>query len=231
MTFSKNKIALVAFLTFAALPGHSLAQSRTFGIGAESPIAVGPLLSDPDHLMVPGLSLRYQLSEGLGLQLIGSVQSQFFSQDVGPSSAVTLGGIALRAHLRLFDVDSLRVGAVFGGSFWSRRTKRGDVVTSNRIVSVEAGLRPELFLADGRISFHLQVGLTFALTFDDATGLTDESIGFSLARGADFLGAAGLTIWFGGSGSSSEPAPERRSSPPPRPQPRSAPVDTGWSDV
>ncbi|MCB9633227.1 MAG: hypothetical protein H6721_13985 [Sandaracinus sp.] len=92
---------------------------------------------------------------------------------------------------------------------------------SDRVLSFEGGLRPELFVADGRISLHFQLGLSMAIAFADGAGFVDEGFGFGFGRNADLFGNAGITIWFGGSSgsSSSAPASEPSSAPPSEPAP------------
>jgi hypothetical protein len=205
-----NRITFV----FALLVGLALASSSaraqgpagSFGAGVESPLAIGPLFDGPTYLRVPGLSLRFQVGESFGLQLIAAVRTVGFVND-GDNARATFGGGYLRAHVRLVQAENLHLGAFGGVGLGGVRLKEGPVDASDRVLTLEGGLRPELFVADGRVSLHFQLGISMAIAFADGAGFVDDGFGFGFGRNADLIGNAGLTIWFGGSGPSSSAAP------------------------
>lgn len=207
---------LVAFAALTSTVPATVASAQgpagSFGAGVESPLAVGPLIEGPQYLRLPGLSLRYQVSEGFGLQLITAVRTVTFF-DAGDNTRATFGGAYFRAHIRVVEAENLQLGVFGGAGFGGLRVKQGPADAQYRVLSFEGGLRPEIFLADGRVSLHFQVGMSFAISLADAGGPLEDGFGFGFGRNADLLGNAGLTIWFGGGGSraSSEPA----ASPPP----------------
>ena len=213
-----NRIALCfALLTAFGSVAHAQGPAGSFGAGMESPLAVGPLFDGPTYLRMPGLSLRFQVSESFGIQAIAAVRTVTFVND-GDNVRATFGGGYFRAHIRMIEAENLQLGAFGGVGIGAVRGKQGDVDVSDRVLSFEGGLRPELFVADGRISLHFQLGISMAIAFADGAGFVDEGFGFGFGRNADLFGNAGLTIWFGGSSgssSSSAPASEPSSAPPP----------------
>jgi hypothetical protein len=226
-----NRITLVFALlaSFAFVSSASTADAQgpagSFGAGVESPLAVGPLFDGPTYLRVPGLSLRFQVSESFGLQLIAAVRTVSFVND-GDNARATFGGAYFRAHVRLVQAENLHLGAFGGVGLGGVRLKEGPADASDRVLSFEGGLRPELFVADGRVSLHFQLGISMAIAFADGAGFVDDGFGFGFGRNADLIGNAGLTIWFGGSGpSTAAPASEPAVAPASEPAPSEPPPD------
>ncbi|MCB9599015.1 MAG: hypothetical protein H6720_01430 [Sandaracinus sp.] len=165
-----NRIALCfALLTAFGSVAHAQGPAGSFGAGMESPLAVGPLFDGPTYLRMPGLSLRFQVSESFGIQAIAAVRTVTFVND-GDNVRATFGGGYFRAHIRLIEAENLQLGAFGGVGIGAVRGKQGDVDVSDRVLSFEGGLRPELFVADGRISLHFQLGISMAIAFADGAG-------------------------------------------------------------
>lgn len=200
--------ALLVSFAFVSTASTTRAQgpAGSFGAGVESPLAVGPLFDGPTYLRVPGLSLRFQVSESFGLQLIAAVRTVSFVND-GDNARATFGGAYFRAHIRLVEAENLHLGAFGGVGLGGVRVKGAPADASDRVLSFEGGLRPELFVADGRVSLHFQLGISMAIAFADGAGFVDDGFGFGFGRNADLIGNAGITIWFGGSGPSSSATP------------------------
>lgn len=217
-------VSLFAISLFASAAlsstAHAQGPAGSFGAGVESPLAVGPLFDGPTYLRVPGLSLRFQATESLGLQVIAAVRTVSFLND-GANERATFGGAYFRAHIRLISAENLQLGAFGGVGLGGIRVKTGPVDAQERVLSFEGGLRPELFVAEGRVSLHFQLGISMAVAFGDGIGFVDDGFGFGFGRNSDLIGNAGITIWFGGSNTSSSSAPasepmgEPASAPPP----------------
>lgn len=193
-------LALVAFTSFGTARASADYSPGAFGIGVESPLGIGPLIvAGTLTSRLPGLSMRMQLSESFGLQAIlayrvGAVR------DNGPADTKTsLFGTFLRAHFAAIRHDVVALGLFGGLGFTNAKSNPpgpGDSVS--RIITIEFGLRPEVWIAD-RASIHFQLGLSFAIVRGD-TGVIPEGFGLVAAHNADLLGGAGLTVWIGGDG-------------------------------
>ncbi|MCB9633226.1 MAG: hypothetical protein H6721_13980 [Sandaracinus sp.] len=76
-----NRIALCfALLTAFGSVAHAQGPAGSFGAGMESPLAVGPLFDGPTYLRMPGLSLRFQVSESFGIQAIAAIRTGHLRQ-------------------------------------------------------------------------------------------------------------------------------------------------------
>lgn len=223
----------ISLLATAALSSTAQAQGPAgwVGAGVESPLAVGPLFDGPTYLRVPGLSLRFQVTESLGLQLIAAVRTVGFIND-GDNERATFGGAYFRAHIRLISAENLQLGVFGGVGLGGIRFKQGPADAKERVLSFEGGLRPELFVAEGRVSLHFQLGISMAIAFSDGIGFVDDGFGFGFGRNSDLIGNAGITIWFGGSNTSSSAAPaEEGWGPEPTPTSEPAPSEPAPSDT
>lgn len=197
---SLRPLALVAALAaFGTAPASADYSPGAFGIGVESPLGIGPLIV-PGAITsrLPGISLRMQLSESFGLQAIlayrvGTVKNP------GPEDKTSLLGTFLRAHFAAIRNDVVALGLFGGLGFTNAKSNPpgpGDSVS--RIITIEFGIRPELWVAD-RCSIHFQFGLSFAIVRGDGAPVA-ESFGLVAGHNADLLGGAGLTVWIGGDG-------------------------------
>ncbi len=172
------------------------AQKR-LGLGVEGSIA--PELEaeiGARAAALPSLSLLYRFGEVWGLQLrLGAAWTRTRSDapfDSSTSSTTMMAGI--RGHLWLLQVDSLRLGAVLGtafrGGFGGTNAAMTTQNFNRRGFSVEAGFRPEWFVAS-RLSLHTQVGLAYV--FEDSNAGQQTA---GVVIGGNLVTQAGLTLWF-----------------------------------
>ena len=215
MKTSLHPLLLAVAIAIGTLPAPASADYSpgAFGVGVESPLGIGPLLS-PDSITarLPGLSLRYQISETFGLQAILSYRVGSEKNDPGPESKTSLLGTFLRAHFAAIRNDVVALGLFGGLGFTNAKSNPpgpGDAVS--RIITIEFGLRPEVWIAD-RASIHFQLGLSFAIIRGDGAPVA-ESFGLVAAHNADLLGGAGLTVWIGGDGATAAPEPDPAANP------------------
>ncbi|MBX3246818.1 MAG: hypothetical protein KF901_06535 [Myxococcales bacterium] len=220
----RSALLSLALLAAVAAPAGAQGPIGNLGVGVESPLGLGPLIDGPRYLAFPGLSLRAQLTERFGLQLITAVRSVAARNDSAiPNARTTFGGLFLRAHITVIEAGNLHLGAFGGFGFAGGRRVQDSLVYAYRGLGFEGGLRPELFLADGRISLHFQLGVSFAVTLVDRSGpgaaFFNEGFGFGFGRNSDLFGNAGLTVWFGSGGRQSPPPPPARQQTQPAPEP------------
>ncbi len=206
-------LSLALLLAFNAL-GEAQHRAGSVGVGMESPLSLGdttPLAGVTGRL--PGLSLRFQLSETFGLQAIVAYRVGTAKNTRVDNTRTSVVGTFLRAHFAAVQHDIVALGVFGGFGFVNAKFNPpgpGDAVT--RFITFEGGLRPELWIAD-RASIHMQVGLTFGFATGDDTDFVSEGFGFSIGHSAGLLGGAGITVWFGG-GDSSPPSPASEPSEP-----------------
>ena len=229
--FSISLLATAALsATVLSSTAHAQGPAGSFGAGVESPLAVGPLFDGPTYLRIPGLSLRFQATESLGLPPIAAVRTVGFIND-GDNERATFGGAYFRAHIRLISAENLHLGVFGGVGLGGIRVKSGPVDAQERVLSFEGGLRPELFVAEGRVSLHFQLGISMAVAFGDGIGFVDDGFGFGFGRNSDLIGNAGITIWFGGSNTSSTAAPAEEGWAEPTPTSEAPPSEPPPSDT
>ncbi len=239
MTMKRVLPFVLAALAATFAPSGASAQAGgagALGLTIESPLAVGPLVDGGGAgAKIPGLGMRYQLSESFGLQAILVARSvSLRNDDPAPDLRGSLLGVFLRGHLVAAAHGIADLGLFGGFGFANGKVKAGDLDRASRILGFELGLRPEVFFADGRLSLHMQIGVTFAVVLNDdgpLDPLFTEGFGFGVGQNADLFGNAGLTVWFGGSGRSEGAAEEPAPGPagggtPPPPPPASEPAST-----
>ena len=216
MRMLKITTLLAATLTtFAQGTGHAQTRAGSFGVGMESPLALGNTTQVAGLAgRLPGLSLRYQISDGFGLQAIVAYRVGRGKNTGVANTRTSVVGTFLRAHFVAVQHEIVALGFFGGFGFVNAKNDPpgpGDTVT--RFLTFEAGLRPELWIAD-RASIHLQVGLTFNVATGDSTDFADEGFGFSIGHNAGLLGGGGITVWFGGAGPGSAAASDPEPPPP-----------------
>lgn len=196
----KALVLSFALLAAVAAPANAQPTAGTFGVGVESPLAIGPLIGGGIGARLPGLSLRYQLSDAFGLQAILSYRVGAVQNDGDDADKTSLIGTFVRAHFAAVRREVVTLGAFAGLGFINAKANpRGPGDSVSRIITIEGGLRPEVWIAD-RASLHLQIGLTFAIVNGDGAPVT-EGFAFAFGQNADLFGVAGLTVWFGDGGS------------------------------
>jgi len=207
----------VAVLALAPATAAAQDYSNSLGLGAESSLALsnGPLI-DTSLLRnrLPGLSIRYRITRGFGLQLVFGARLGSLSIEDDPMDrtvTTTLLGLAFRGHVVPFTEGPVHLGFLFGAGFATNGVTNefNDPVQEITLsqTAFEIGVRPEWFVTSW-LSFHTQVGLTIALhSASDADGNEiGSTTSFGFGHAADFFGNAGFTFWIGGPGGAPAPS-------------------------
>lgn len=183
---------------------HAQPRAGAFGVGLDAPLSFDPLILPIVGVggRVPGLSARIQISERLGLQGILGIRSGVDKVDPGDNTRTTAIGAFFRAHFVLASNDIAALGLFGGLGFVNVKTRTGDFDSVARVIPIEIGLRPEIWLAES-LSMHFQLGMVFGIERGDAVGPFSEGFSMALGMNSDFFGSAGLTVWFGGDGAPS----------------------------
>jgi len=194
--------ALATMALWPASHAHARDVTGSLGLGAESPLAINAFALNTGLVRIPGASLRYQISESFGLQLMATFQyGTEGPEDSDNSTTDLLVGSALRGHFAVVQTEEVHLGLVFGAGLSWLRTKEvmggGSSKVSSTLIGFDIGLRPEWFLTRW-FSIHTQVGITFGLLGTRSGGMDQSGTSFGLGRAVDLLGNAGFTFWFGG---------------------------------
>jgi hypothetical protein len=165
-------------------------KSGHFGVGADTTLGG-----------TSGVSLRYQISQLLGLQAAFGFGLNIDDPDedgIDTQNVITFRG-GLYASFTVTDFDRVSLAPIIGVDL--------DIVSDSNdddaIVdfAAAAGLQLEWFASRG-LSFFLQTGLRIDLIADDdnavITGMDfpDDSSGVMFELAADLFGTMGFTAWF-----------------------------------